>query len=282
MYTMESVYFCPQCHEKFTSDIKYRNHVIDKLICYRCLKQYKTVKGLSMHINPKRSVKCKDMRALFAESVKNKQHGESIKQIKSETEENKNETEQLKQEVEELKKTVRFYKNRALDTLEHVFDTSKTDDESKSIPNETNAIAIRSKYNLTSETCFSSTGYTSDAYIPLLYGNNEDKLLSEEFDYEEINHVDEQSANIEYQRKDHSNNPQGFISNKFNNNLAYDQRDLDDIENQIIFGKGDFNERIILNNSAIGDRRRKHNQNSLDIDYDFYRLTEMNNLRIEH
>ncbi len=257
---MDSVYYCPDCHEKFTNKKEYRDHVIDKKYCYRCHKKHKTANALYVHMN--KPTKCVNKQDILAEKIKLEKTGKDTDKNTTEVELLKQQIASLKQKSKLLEKKVQTYKNTAVDKMEQMF---AGDDEVKS-----DALVVKFK-NMDSK-LFDNRGYTNDAYTAMLLGNNEDLMLAGEFG-NEINHLDKLDA-VEkreshiFARRDHSNSSSGFMSSKFNNSLKYETEDLDVIPEEVAIDDDDDFEKIVkLTNQSINNRRMTQNK-QLDIDYD--------------
>lgn len=285
-----STYYCPDCKVEFNSN-KYKRHVTEKKICYRCHKTYRTHKDLEIHLTPKKIInehtnnqkliKCKDCRTEFNEYIKNKKN---IDLIESKTDKNKINVEKLENKIKRLEKKLKYYKEQGLDAIENIKNTytEEKEDEKK----DTRELIIRTKFNPITNGNTEQSGYTNDAYLSMIMGNNEDILLSAEFGNSEVDQLTHtKKIKKEYSimnRQDHSNISSGFTSSKFNNMLEYNEEDLDNIENDVIFENTSFEENIKANNNNINKRRiKKHKNQTLDLDYDLYIQAKIEHLRIE-
>lgn len=283
---MDLAYYCPDCHKKFTDKKEYRDHVIDKKYCYRCHKKHKTAHALYTHMN--KPTKCINKQDMLAEKIKLEKTGKD-------TDKNTTEVELLKQQIASLKqqnkifekqsrllekqsnlleKKVQTYKNTAVNKMEQMFQSGNNDAKSE----ETNALAL--KFKDIKGKLFDNRGYTNDAYITMILGNNEDLMLAGEFG-NEINLLDALDAVEELdateKREDHSNLSSGFMSSKFNNSLKYETEDLDIIPEEVSIGDDDFEKIVKSTNKSINNRRMTQNK-KIDIDYD---VILQNQLKIE-
>ena len=282
---MNIEYYCPDCLVKFDGAL-YKEHVTEKKICYKCHKQHYSYEELESHLKPHNLIKCKDNRLILNESIKNQINTESIEAIETDTQENTKRVEKLQNKVKKLEQLLRIYKNQGLDVIEKTLQSSIRDAEEEK-KEDPRTLIIRSKYNPISDGHTGQSGYTNDAYLSMIVGNNEDVLLSAEFGNNEVDSLNTNIHNKKFKerlssRQDHSNTSSGFMSSKFNQSLDYDKQDLDNISDDIVFDKNTFDENIRLNNTNINNRRvDQHHNQTLDMDFDIFARSGIEHLTIE-
>ena len=183
-------------------------------------------------------------------------------------------------------------RGKGLSVLENIVKTSTTSinstpsTESDSLE-QSNSLILYNAFKPNTE-IGTHTGYSNDAWKPMILGNNEDALLSAEFGIEPISKLNnninaEKNISSELrQRRSHSSMSNGFISSKFNQTLEYEKQDLDEINDEIIIDDDHFDDSIHLNNASISNRRHiQKGTDILDLDYDIFSTGNVEYLSIE-
>jgi len=276
-------FYCVDCKEKFQNKELYINHVVNKKICPRCLKQFKTVRTLSVHIDPKRKTKCENKALVFFEQMNIRKtmsdmHDQSKKTGKS--------VDELKSEVQRLNDIINMYKEKGLDALEQVTQQSHRAPADPLNPVDIKTLTLHAIFKPTTSVA-THTGYSNEAWKSMVLGNNEDTLLSAEFGAKDIDQLNTDIIQVEHAisselgpRQEHSNISEGFISSKFNQTLEYSKGDLDEIDHEIIIDGG-FDDSLHLNNAAISTRRQTQlGDEILDLDFDIYSQASLQHLSI--
>ncbi len=300
-----SEYYCPDCQQSFKVNSEYKLHVTEKLICYRCLRQFRTEKVLSMHGNKKS--KCTDKRQIFADSIQNKQ---SIKKVEEKSIETTATVEQLQKQIQQLQKqlkaqestiykttrTLESYKSKGLKVIQQM-GKNRNDDSST-------ALTLRSNPLMQNEG--GRTGYTQEAWTRQIVGDNEDDLLAAEFGpdavhglNEEIHQAESKDDNDDYnelfQRQGHSTSAGwendgvtiqgGWNARKMVDGrsvLNYTDVDYDETDNDFRQQRhgglnidAEFAKRLKNSNLLIGgDGNGNGNGNSNDDDNDLIQITD--------
>lgn len=275
-----SEYYCPDCNISFKVNSEYKLHVTEKLICYRCLRQFKTEKGLSMHGNKKS--KCSDKRRIFAESLQNKQRTKRIEEKTIETTEN---VEQLRKQIVDLQKqlavqaaanykTTRKLESYKIKGLEAISKHRNV--------NSSTALTIRSTPLMQNEG--GRTGYTQEAWTRQIVGDNENDLLAAEFGSDAVNGLNEEIHQAENKDDDNEDFNELFRRQNHSTSAGW-ENDGEKITGgwnarKMADGRGGLNYTDADYDEENDDDFRQRRQGGLNIDVEFANRLQKSNLLI--